>query len=75
MYAKDIEEDLRTLTELGLAEKLTEFKKELQTRLSGVKDEAGGDNMLMQNAMDLNEADFKKYMWVASTKIWKICNI
>ena len=62
MYTQEIEADKDELKKLGLDSKMAQFETELQERLSGKTDDEGGDNMLMQNAMDVPESEYKKFM-------------
>ena len=61
-YEELIEDDLNQLRQLGLAHKLNEFDAELQVRLKGKKEENAGDNMLMAQAANLSESQYRQFM-------------
>ena len=61
-YEQDIEEDLAKISELGLGSRMSEFKVELDIRLSGEKNETGFDDQLIGAAIALNADQYSKYM-------------
>ena len=61
-YDADIENDLRTMKELGLMKNMPEYDAELAIRLSGVKVEDTGDDQLIGAAIQLTQAQYSKYM-------------
>ena len=61
-YDADIENDLRTMKELGLMKNMPEYDAELAIRLSGVKVEDTGDDHLIGAAIQLTQAQYSKYM-------------
>ena len=61
-YDADIENDLRTMKELGLMKNMPEYDAELAIRLSGVKVEDTGDDQLIGAAIQLSSTQYSKYM-------------
>lgn len=61
-YDSDIEEDLKKINELGLGSRMSEFKAELDVRLSGSKVDSGADDQLIGEAIKLTESQYSKYM-------------
>ena len=57
-----IAEDISTIKNLGLSDKMSEYETELQIRLSGVKIEDTGDDQLLGEAQKLSADQYKKYM-------------
>ena len=61
-YDKDIEQDLAKINELGLGSRMSEYKVELDIRLSGAKVDSGADDQLIGEAIKLTADQYSKYM-------------
>lgn len=62
MYEEKIQEDLQTLERLGMGPRMAEVNRELAARLAGGKDEAGVDDQLVTQALELRADEFARYM-------------
>ena len=62
MYDDDIDEDLKTMKELGLDSKMAEFEAELAVRLAGGKTEDGADDEFIESAKALTKEQYSKYL-------------
>jgi len=62
MYQELIDGDLAKLDSMGLGHRMHEFQTELAVRLAGKKDEAGVDDQLVTQALELSHEEFQKYM-------------
>jgi len=61
-YEELIADDLQKMRQLGMDNKMAEINKELAARLAGGKDEAGVDDQLVTQALELRAEDFARYM-------------
>jgi len=62
MYEDLIQEDLQKMEQLGLGSKMAEINKQLEERLQGAKDEAGVDDQLITQALELGPGEFAQHM-------------
>jgi len=62
MYQELIDGDLAKLDSMGLGSRMREFEAELAVRLAGAKDDAGVDDQLVTQALELTREEYQKYM-------------
>jgi hypothetical protein len=58
MYQELIDGDLAKLDSMGLGSRMREFEAELAVRLAGAKDDAGVDDQLVTQALELTREEY-----------------
>tara|TARA_B110000503_G_C6929884_1_gene322348 strand:+ start:518 stop:694 length:177 start_codon:yes stop_codon:yes gene_type:complete len=58
MYQDMIDDDMTKINAMGLDKKLGEWNAELAIRLTGKKEDAGTDDQLTTNALNLEASEF-----------------
>jgi hypothetical protein len=62
MYEELIAEDVDKMKAMGLSDQFKKFEEELAARMAGGSEEAGVDDQLVTQALELRHADFAAHL-------------